>query len=215
MENEFEKYLHKNRARFEEGSPSPRVWEKLQRNLTEQHARRQRIIRIRRISLGIAAGVLLCIGAMLLLFKNNSRLSRNAITQNTMRRDSTIESQKLLAEKIELDSTERIAGITDNKTRQSLYSYAKRIETRQKQLAVLQQLNPDLYARSQKVLMDLNMGYNQLQKQLPGSLDQQKVLKALIQNLKMQELILNNQLQLLEELQIPDNASDGKKDKKI
>jgi len=38
------------------------------------------------------------------------------------------------------------------------------------------------------------------------------VLKALMQNLKMQERILNNQLQLLNELQQPNNTADEKKE---
>jgi hypothetical protein len=215
MENEFEKYLQQHRDHFENGSPSPQVWAKLKNGLEDHHRRRARVVRMRRISWGIAACILLGIGVTLVIFKNKDEVSHNAITRNAAHRDSMVDAQKIAAQKMEQDSAERIAGVTDDKTRQSLYRYTKLIESRQKQMAVLQQVNPDLYASSQKVLTDLNQVYNRLQKQLPGSPDQQKVLKALIQNLKMQEQILNNQLQLLEELQTPDNTSDGKKDKKI
>jgi hypothetical protein len=215
MENEFEKYLKQHRGRFEKGSPSPQLWEKLKNGLEDHHRRRARVVRMRRISWGIAASILLGLAVTLVLFNNKGGISHNTITRHASHRDSLIDVQKIVAQKLEQDSAVRMAGITDDKTRQSLYHYAKLIESRQKQMAVLQQVNPNLYASSQKVLTDLNQVYNRLQKQLPGSPDQQKVLKALIQNLKMQEQILNNQLQLLEELQTPDSTSDGKKDKKI
>lgn len=209
MENEFEKYLQQNRGLFEKGLASPRVWEKLQRDLIEYQTRRHRVIRMRRISLSIAACILLCIGATLVIFKIKNQPDSNAITRNVTYRDSMIDMQKIAAEKMERDSADRVAGIANIETRQSLYHYSQLIESRQKQMAALRHVNPDLYARSQKVLTDLNQVYGRLQKQLPGSPDQQKVLKALIQNLKMQEQILNNQLQLLEELQ--NTATDGEK----
>ncbi|HTK19681.1 MAG TPA: hypothetical protein VL442_09225 [Mucilaginibacter sp.] len=215
MDNEFEKYLQQNRDRFENGSPSNRVWEKLQRNLVEHQARRHRVIRMRRISCSIAASILLCVAATLIIFNSRSQINSNTIAGNISRRDSMIDRQKIMAQKIALDSAERVAGVTDDKIRQSLYQYTQLIESRQKQIAVLQQVNPELYVSSQKVLTDLDQVYRRLQKQLPGSPDQQKVLQQLLQNLKMQEQILSNQLQLLEELQTPDNSADGKKDKKI
>jgi hypothetical protein len=215
MENEFEKYLQQNRGRFEKGSPSPRVWEKLQRDLVDHQARRRRVIRMRRIGWSIAASILLCIGVTLLIFKNNGQVSRNPISGTALRPDSMIDVQKIAAQKMKQDSADRLVGITDDKTRQSLYRYTRLIETRQEQMATLRRINPGLYAKSQKALTDLDQVYKRLKKQLPQSVDQQKILKSLIDNLKMQEQILNNQLQLLEELQTPDNTSDGKKDKKI
>jgi hypothetical protein len=215
MENEFEKYLQQNKDRFETGSPSPRVWEKLQRDLVEHQARRNRVIRMLRISWNIAAYILLFLGITLLIFKNKGQANRNDISHNALHRDSIVDMQKIAAQKMEQDSAERLVGITDDKTRQSLYHYTQLIEIRQEQMATLRQIDPGLYAKSQKALTDLDGVYARLKKQLPESVDQKKILKSLIDNLKMQEQILNNQLTLLEELQTPDNASDGKKDKKI
>jgi len=212
MENEFEKYLQQNRDQFEKGSPSPRVWEKLHRSLAEHHERRARVIKMRRIGWSIAASILLCIATMLVILKNKDQVKHFTITRNAAPADNLLDNEKRLAEKIEVDSANRVTGVTDNETRQSLYHYSRLIETREQQMKVLQRVDPDLYARSQKVLIDLNQAYNRLQKQLPGSPDQQKVLKALMQNLKMQERILNNQLQLLNELQQPNNTADEKKE---
>ena len=212
MENEFEKYLQQSRDQFEKGSPSPRVWEKLQRNLIEHQARRYRIIKMRRIGWSVAAAILVCLSLVIMLVKTEEK--DRVLVHNNNTNDSSIMKRKLAAE-IELDSLDRVKGITDNEARRSLFHYSRLIESRQKQMAILRQVNPDLYISSQKVLIDLNQQYRRLQKQLSGSPDRQKVLKALIENLKMQEQILNNQLQLLEELQTVDDTSDGKKIKKI
>jgi len=215
MENEFEKYLQQNKNQFEKGSPSPRVWEKLQRGLVEHQARQQQVIRIRRISWGIAASILLCLGVMLIIFKNKNQVARIVISRNTTHSDSMIDRQKILAQKMEMDSAERVAGVTDGKTRQSLYRYTQLIETRQKELATLRQIDPELYAKSQKALIDLNEVYDRLKKQLPHSVDQQKIVQSLITNLKMQEQILTNQLLLIQALQQQNQSKDDKNVKGI
>jgi hypothetical protein len=166
---------------------------------------------MRRIGWSVAAAILICLSLVIMLVKTEEK-DRVLVLNNT--NDSSIMKRKLAAE-IELDSLDRVKGITDNEARRSLFHYSRLIESRQKQMAILRLVNPDLYISSQKVLIDLNQQYRRLQKQLSGSPDRQKVLKALIENLKMQEQILNNQLQLLEELQTVEDTSDGKKIKKI
>ena len=215
MENEFEDFLRQHRDDFETGAPSPQVWEKLKSGLADHHRRKARVTRIRRIGWGIAASILLCIAAKLVIFKNKGQVNRNAITRNAVHRDSMIDLQKIAAQKIGQDSTGRIAGVADNQTRQSLYHYARLIDAREKQVAALQQIDPELYARSQKTLADLNEVYNRLKQQLPRSVDQQKILRSLIDNLKMQEQILTNQLQLIEGLQSPNQPKDDKDVKDI
>jgi len=215
MENEFEKYLQQNREQFEQGSPSPRVWEKLQRDLVERGARRHRVIRMRRIGWSIAASILIGIGITAIMFKNKNQVPNNTIANNRSHQDSMIDRQKITAQKLALDSTEHIAGVTDGKTRQSLYRYTQLIETRQKEMATLRQVDPELYARSQKALTDLNEVYSRLKKQLPHSVDQQKILQSLIQNLKMQEQILSNQLLLIQGTQQQSQSKDDKNAKGI
>jgi hypothetical protein len=214
MENEFEKYLQQNREEFEQGSPSPRVWEKLQRDLVEHQTRRHRVIRMR-LGWSIAASILLCIGITFILLKNKNETNHDAITRAASHRDSMIDMEKLLAQKIALDSAERVAVVIDDKTRQSLYHYTQLIETRQKEMAALRQVDPELYARSQKSLTDLNEVYNNLKKQLPHSIDQQKILQSLLQNLKMQEQILTNQLLLIQGMQQQNQSKDDKNVKGI
>jgi hypothetical protein len=215
MDNEFEDFLRQHRDDFENGSPSTQVWEKLKSGLSDHHRRQARVTRIRRISWCIAASILLCIVATLVIFKNKGKVSRDAITRDVTHRDSMIDLQKIAAQKIGQDSTVRIAGVMDNRTRQSLYHYARLIDAREKQVAALQQIDPELYARSQKTLADLNEVYNRLKQQLPRSVDQQKILRSLIDNLKMQEQILTNQLQLIEGLQSPNQPKYNKDVKDI
>jgi len=215
MENEFEDFLRQNQDSFEAGSPSPQVWEKLKSGLAGHHRRQARVIRIRRISWAVAASILIGITAIIIIFKNKGQDSHSVIAHNTAHRDSLIDNQKMAAQKIEQDSAMQMAGVTDGKTRQSLYRYAKLIDARQKQMTELQQIDPELYARSQKTMADLQALYNRLKQQLPRSVDQEKILQSLIDNLKMQEQILTNQLQLIQGLQSPNQPKDDKDVKDI
>ena len=82
-------------------------------------------------------------------------------------------------------------------------------------MRLIQDIDPDLYKKSQKGIEDLNKAFNHLKNQLPGSINQQKVLELMIQNLQLQEEILNNQLQLIQSLQSPNPSKHEKNVKNI
>jgi DNA replication initiation complex subunit (GINS family) len=96
-----------------------------------------------------------------------------------------------------------------------LYYYTKLIEIRQKQISRLQTIDPDLYKQSQKAIEGLNTAYGQLRHQLSGSINQEKVLESMIENLQMQEKILSNQLQIIKEIESSKDNTDDKAVKKI
>jgi hypothetical protein len=211
MENEFEKYLQERRDRLETGQPSAQVWEKLQVGLIEHRRRRVRTIRLRWAGYGVAASILLCLGLFFLAPKNkgtvnqksSARISKpgHEIKPSLQRNDSTTE-ESLITE-TEKNRNQDSFVLSDQKTRQSLVYYSKLIEIRQQQIRLMQDIDPDLYKKSQKGIEDLDKAYTHLKNQLPQSINQQKVLKLMIQNLQLQEEILNNQLQLIQSLQSP------------
>ena len=215
MENEFEKFLQRHQDRFEKVVPPPQVWEKLKSGLEDHHRNQVRVIRMRRISWAVAASILICFTATIIVLKNRRQETHNVIAHSTAHRDSMIDNQKIAAQKMEQDNATQMAGVTDGKTRQSLYRYAKLIDARQKQMTALQQIDPELYARSQKTMTDLQTLYNRLKQQLPRSVDQEKILQSLIDNLKIQEQILTNQLQLIQGLQSPNQLKNDTSAKSI
>jgi hypothetical protein len=223
MENEFERYLQEHRDRFEPDQPSAQVWEKLQDGLIRHHRNEARIIRIRRMSYGVAASVLLCLGLFILLPKNKGTVNRPGLVRvskpdynvRPTLQDSNNTLKELVITKTEKKRKQDSFRLADRQTRQSLFYYTRLIGIRQQQISLIQNIDPDLYKKSQKGIEDLNQGYNHLKNQLPGSINRQKVLELMIQNLQLQEQILNNQLQLIKSLQSPNPSEHEKAVKNI
>src|SRR5882757_9119893 len=69
MESGFEKYIKQNKPKFEKGAPSPKVWQQLQTQLAAHHQKKARIVKMRRIGLGIAASLLFFVMIGVLFFK--------------------------------------------------------------------------------------------------------------------------------------------------
>ncbi|MGN6394237.1 MAG: hypothetical protein ACTHMI_01645 [Mucilaginibacter sp.] len=211
MENGFEKYLYKNRDKIENGAPSPQLWQKLQRQLIEHHQKKAKIIRMQRISLTAAASIVLLAGIGYFALKPKHTANYAATIKKSIPKqaDSIRHAQKEAAYSASEANNNNIAA-TEQETRQSLYYYVRLIQIRQNQIKRLQGIDPDLYKESQKSITDLNRIYNQLQVQLSGSINREKVVEEMIENLQMQEKILKNQLQLLKGLP-PLNQSDNEK----
>lgn len=210
MEKGFEKYLLRNRGEFEKTSPSPKIWALLERDLIASHQAWQRkLIMKRRVTRAIAACLLTGFGVFFIFVKTNHD-KYNEATVTGIAGKSSVTTNKKRGIEIEQDVLGRVAGVTDQNTRRSLYHYSQLIENRQKEIATLRQATPDLYVQSQQALTELNLLYAHLQRELQSSPDQKKILKSLIQNLQMQEQILNNQLQLLEKQQTTENSHDSK-----
>jgi TolA-binding protein len=223
MENEFEKYLEQHRGAFEKGGPSPEVWQKLQGRLEQHHKSKAKIIRMKRVRWSIAASVLVCIGVALIVFKRtvpvNPMASIDTAASKPMQPSTAPNNntdaagiKKAIPQKTKERDNE--LAVTSAETRQTLFYYSKLIDIRQQQIHRLQSIDPDLYKQSQKAINDLNTVYSQLRDQLSGSINQEKVLESMIENLQMQEKILSNQLQIIKELESKSN-NNGKEVKEI
>jgi hypothetical protein len=223
MEDGFEKFLLEHRERFETGSPSSQVWQKLQEGLAQHHQRKARIIRIRRISYSVAASILLAIGLFFVAFNHKktskdpslAHISKSHRQLKQSAHDNIATRQRLLVAKTGKKRKPNGLELTDRETRQSLFYYTKLIEIRQRQISRVQEIDPGLYKKSQKGINDLNQEYQHLKNKLPASLNQQKLLELMIQNLQLQEQILTNQLQLIQSLQSPNQSANEKDAKNI
>jgi hypothetical protein len=156
---------------------------------------------MRKIWWSAAASVVLCAGISLWLLRP-ARPSAG-VQQYTViaKRHPAIPNKPRSAPKIRKNKVSDLRSLAANETRESLFYYTKLIELHQKQMSQLQTTDPELYKKSQKAIEDLNTAYLQLKKDLSRSIDQTKVLEAMIGNLQLQEKILNNQLQLIKELE--------------
>jgi len=233
MENDLEKFIEQNREQFEKGAPSGEVWKKLETGLIQYHKRNARVLNIKIIKWSVAASVLVILGIGLVMFllpgKRNNSSETTVAKVKPLRIDSSDktgnrenpDTQKILAQKIAREKSladDPFKAARKNlediplieKYDRSLFYYASLVESKQKQVDRLQKTDPSLYTDLKKIMLDLDEMYLKLKNTLPGSIYKQKVLEDMIENLKMQEIILNNQLQLLKKVSSSNNERDEK-----
>ncbi len=227
MEEEFEKYMGQNRDQFEKGSPSPDLWDKIEQQLILHTARKARIVKIQRIAWSIAASLLL-LGSVGLLIVNKqhgatqiTNISPKIHTGQNIAKEipkikngDTIDAKKEIDLKTSTSPSRKNSAyeLTGDEYRQSIFYYSRLVEIRQRQIRRLQSSDPDLYKECQKALLDLSDAYSQLRNQLPSSINRQKVLESMIENLQLQEKILGNQLQIIREAQSTSNHEKSVKE---
>jgi len=227
MESGFEKYIKQNKPGFEKGAPSPKVWQQLQTQLAAHHHKKARVVKMRRIGLGIAAS-LLFIAIGILFFKTgrqpgkivNSSIAMSpkqpvAGTGQANADSLKITKQQSITAQAGDVKKDRTFELTGTEYGQSINYYTRIVENEQKQVQQLRIIDPDIYKQSQDAIDGLNTIYDQLKSQLNRSIDQQKVIELMIKNLQMQERVLNNQLQLIREMQLNNQGKNEKSVKEI
>lgn len=83
-----------------------------------------------------------------------------------------------------------------NLNNEELYHYTKLIEIRQKQIRNFRNEAPELYDQFSNDLKSLERSFFGLQAKLDSGFNNEQVLNAMIENLKMQSALLNKQLEI-------------------
>jgi len=223
MESGFEKYIKQNKPEFEKGAPSPKVWQQLQTQLAAHHKKKARVVKMRRIGLGVAASLLfIAIGVSFLKtvkqpVNTGIAASRKQPVADPAPGKPNVDSLKIAKQQSITTQAggvkqEGVFELTGTEYGQSINYYTRLVQNEQKQVQQLRVIDPDIYKESQNAIDGLNTIYGQLKSQLHGSIDQQKVIELMIKNLQMQERVLNNQLQLIREMQL---NNQGKNEKSV
>lgn len=77
--------------------------------------------------------------------------------------------------------------------------YVSLVATKRSELKTITKADPQLYEEMNKEFNRMDSVYRRLKNELPASPDQQKVLRAMIQNLEIQTRVLNQQLIMVEQ----------------
>jgi hypothetical protein len=93
---------------------------------------------------------------------------------------------------------------------EELYHYVRLIEIKQGQMKELKKTEPELYKEFSKDAEMLETSYDALKAQLSKGVNSEKLLEAMIGNLKMQADLLNKQLEILKQVHKKKNSNDEK-----
>lgn len=201
MSNRLEKFVRDNREHFDDAEPASQVWSQLQREL--QPAQQQG--KVRKMSFmrwsAAAAAVIICgtITYFSLRGPGNNVTPPVATTNN----NTPVPKQQDLLKEINPTYAEEV------------YHFTKLIELKQSELKQIEKEDPALYRKFMSDISRLDSSYKELKNELPDNPNREQLLEAMIQNLRLQTELLNQQLMIIQKIKQAKNPNHESNSKSI
>lgn len=181
--SQLENFIRNNREEFDGEEPSPRVWKDLQKQLEAAPAPVKKnnggsVITMRILKWSAAAAILLLAGLGVFHLIGPSKNTGTA----------GVKPNEDLLQKINPTYAKEV------------YHFTQLIELKQSELKQIEKDDPELYQQFLGDIQQLDSSYNNLKKELPSNPNREQLLEAMIENLKMQTELLNQQLQVIQQI---------------
>jgi hypothetical protein len=193
MSKGLEQFMRDNRDQFDTDEPSEQVWKKLEQQLTardnseQKQSSQGRIIGMLKIlRWGAAAAILILAGIGIYSLLNN-RPTNGAVADTQPAKDTQTVNDRLLKE------------INPGYAKE-VVQFTQLIELKQNELKEIEKENPSLYKMFMADINKLDSSYNALKKELPENPNREQLLEAMIENLRLQTEILNQQLSIINQI---------------
>lgn len=179
MKERLEQFINTNRQSFDDELPSSLVWEQINKNL-KTPKKAGKFIYISSLRFWAAAIIIIAIGTVGFLIVENNKL-KNDLTASQHRLEQHPEET-----------------ITDyNK---AINQFTQIVAIKQNQLSGISKEYPSLYKSFSSDINDLNKEFEYLKEELKKVPEQDEILDAMIQNLRLQAELLNEQLLIIQQL---------------
>jgi len=175
----LENFIRDNREEFDSEEPRPQLWNKLQENL--QPKKDERVLHLSFLRYTAAAAIVVLLVGMF-YYMSQQKNDGLATTPST---------------KEEVDPLLSQVSPTYAK---ELYHFTQLIELKQNELKQIGKENPELYGQFVKDIQKLDSSYQVLRADLPANPSQERLLEAMIQNLRLQADLLNQQLDIIKQI---------------
>jgi hypothetical protein len=193
MSKGLEQFIRDNRDQFDSDEPSERIWRKLEQDLTDEQQNKQQkskgrktiVLTILRWSAAAAILILAGIGIFSLL---NNRSSEGGIVKVQPAAIDTPRINDQLLKEINPGYAREVSQFT------------RLIEMKQNELKEIEKENPYLYKKFVTGIDKLDSSYNALKRELPENPNREQLLEAMIENLRLQTEILNQQLSIINQI---------------
>ncbi|OQP65183.1 hypothetical protein A3860_16045 [Niastella vici] len=208
MSKGLEQFIRDNRDQFDTDEPGEQVWSTLEKELTAKNQngqpqpskdRKTIVFTILRWSAAAAILILACIGIYSLLGKRNTT-GNDVVKQNV--RDTPAVNDPMLK------------AINPAYARE-VYQFTQLIELKQTELKQMEKENPHLYKKFVTDINKLDSSYNALKRELPENPNREQLLEAMIENLRLQTEILNQQLSIINQIKASKSTNHDSNFKKV
>lgn len=187
MSSRLEQFMREHRDEFDSEAPAPQIWNKLEQELVPKK-NKNKVFSMTILRWSAAAAILLLAG--LGVFHLFSPGGQQAGPQGPVVKN---EGDMLLK-----DINPTYA--------KEVYHFTQLIELKQNELKKIEKDNPDLYKKFIGDITKLDSSYNVLKSELPTNANREQLLEAMIQNLRLQTELLNQQLQIIQQINQSKNS---------
>jgi len=206
MGTRLEQFMRDHRDEFDTDEPGEQVWNKLQQQLhppTQKLRWTQSGILIKVFKWSAAAAILILAGLGVYSLIIDRNHVQPAVVQQTNQTDTPVTPHDEILKDIN-------PGYA-----QEVYHFTQLIELKQNELKKIQKDHPRLYKKFVTDVDKLDSSYNALKKELPENPNREQLLEAMIENLRLQTEILNQQLNIIKQIKETNNDSHESNSKKI
>ena len=181
MKERLEQFIHSNREAFDDQLPPSLNWEKVNNRIITKEKRAKAYI-LSGLKFWVAALALAGIATVLFLIVENNKLksdltaSQQRLEQQDLQKQPTIDYDR------------------------EINQFTQIVAKKQNQLSGISREYPSLYKSFTSDINELNKEFENLKLELNSVPEQDEVLDAMIQNLKLQAELLNEQLQIIHQL---------------
>ena len=194
MSKGLEQFIRDNRDQFDSDEPSERIWKKLEQDLTDeqqnkqQKSKAQKTIVLTILRWSAAAAILILAGVGIFSLLNNHSSDGGIVKNQSPAAIDTPGANDQLLKEINPTYAKEVSQFT------------QLIETKQNELKEIEKENPYLYKKFVTGIDKLDSSYNALKKELPENPNREQLLEAMIENLRLQTEILNQQLSIINQI---------------
>ena len=191
MNKRLEQFIQDNREAFDSEEPRPQLWKKLRAEVQESR-KDERVFHLSFLRWTAAAAVLIMLAGMF-YYMEQKRESAGVLANTTSSNPAV--------------TTEDVLNALDPTYAKQVYHFTQLIELKQIELKQIEKEHPDLYRQFVKDITKLDSSYQALKTELPKNPNRELLLEAMIQNLRLQTELLNQQLSIIKQLK-QKNTSD-------
>jgi hypothetical protein len=183
MSNRLEDFIRDNREEFDSEEPRPQLWRKMRSELEDGDRRNDKVFHLSFLRWTAAAAILIMVAGMFYYMNRQAEPARFAKTNEQPTSDEYKELNQ-----INPDYAKEV------------YHFTQLIELKQNELKQIEKEHPELYNQFVKDIHKLDSSYQALRAELPANPDPETLLEAMLQNLRLQADLLNEQLIIIKQI---------------
>jgi hypothetical protein len=200
MSKRLEQFIQDNRHAFDNDEPRPQLWRNLQESLGEAN-KDERVFHLSFLRWTAAAAVVIMMVGMFVYMQHDFGKENNV----TAVQDKTVGPI----------TPDQVVNELNPSYAQQVSHFTQLIELKQNELKQIEKEHPELYHQFVGDINKLDSSYQALKMELPRNANRELLLEAMIQNLKLQSDLLNQQLFIIKKINQSNTKSNENNSKSI